>query len=29
MPRQNRVTLFGEIVAVSERGTVMGVIRAG
>ena len=24
MPRQNRVTPFGEIVAVSERGTVMG-----
>jgi len=24
MPRQNRVTPFGEIVAVSERGTFMG-----
>jgi hypothetical protein len=24
MPRQNRVTPFGEIVAVLERGTVMG-----
>jgi hypothetical protein len=24
MPRQNRVTPFGEVVAVSERGTVMG-----